>query len=59
VFELDGRRYEVRGHAMGGRFDLIRPDGEPVAAALRVGRKRWTVQAAVPLGVGERWPGLG
>jgi hypothetical protein len=45
VFELDGQRYQVRGTAVGSRFQLIGPGGEPLASAQRVGRKRWTVQA--------------
>jgi hypothetical protein len=45
VFELNGQRYQVRGNALGSRFELIGSAGEPLASAQRVGRKRWTVQA--------------
>src|SRR5687768_9717064 len=45
-FELDGRRYQVRGNAWGNRFEMVDADGTPVASAERVGRKRWTVEAA-------------
>jgi hypothetical protein len=45
VFQLDGVRYEVRGTALGSRFELIGPAGQPLASARRVGRKRWTVRA--------------
>lgn len=45
TFELDGRRYEVRGNAWGSRYELVDAAGLPVATADRVGRKRWTVEA--------------
>jgi hypothetical protein len=45
-FELDGRRYRVRGNAWGNRFGMVDGDGTTVASADRVGRKRWTVEAA-------------
>jgi hypothetical protein len=45
-FELDGRRYEVRGNAWGNRFAMADASGMPVASADRVGRRRWTVEAA-------------
>lgn len=45
-FELDGRHYQVRGNAWGNRFGMVDADGTPVASADRVGRKRWTVEAA-------------
>jgi hypothetical protein len=45
-FELDGRRYEVRGNMWGSRYGMAAEDGTPVAAADRVGRKRWKVEAA-------------
>jgi hypothetical protein len=45
TFELDGRRYQVQGNAIGSRFQLIDPTGQPLAFAERVGRKRWTVRA--------------
>lgn len=46
TFELDGRRYEVRGNVWGSRYGMVGEDGEPIAAANRVGRKSWTVEAA-------------
>src|SRR5437773_2813916 len=45
VFDLDGQRYQVHGNALGSRFELIGPTGQPLAAAQRVGSKLWTVQA--------------
>jgi hypothetical protein len=45
-FELDGLRYEVRGNMWGSRYGMAAEDGSPVAAADRVGRKKWTVEAA-------------
>jgi hypothetical protein len=45
AFELDGQRYEVRGNAVGSRFELTDPVDQPLASATRVGRKRWTVTA--------------
>jgi hypothetical protein len=45
-FELDGRRYEVRGNLWGSRYGMIGQDGARAAVANRVGRKRWTVEAA-------------
>jgi hypothetical protein len=45
-FQLDGRPYRVRGNAWGTRFGMADADGVPVASADRVGRKRWTVDAA-------------
>jgi hypothetical protein len=45
-FELDGRRYEVRGNLWGSRYGMIGQDGARIAVANRVGRKRWTVEAA-------------
>lgn len=44
-FELDGRRYEVRGNLWGSSYGMAGPDGAPVAVANRVVRKRWTVEA--------------
>lgn len=44
-FNLDGRRFDVHSNVWGGRFDLSAEDGQQVAAADRVGRKRWNVQA--------------
>ncbi|WP_234361592.1 hypothetical protein [Plantactinospora sp. BB1] len=45
-FELDGQRYQVRGNAWGTRYTLLDGAGGAVASADRVGRKRWTVEAA-------------
>jgi hypothetical protein len=45
TFDLDGQRYEVRSNALGTRYELIGPTGHTLASALRVGRKRWTVEA--------------
>jgi uncharacterized protein YxjI len=45
-FELDGRQYQVRGNAWGNRFGMVDAEDTPVASADRVGRKRWTVEAA-------------
>ena len=45
-FELDGRRYEVRGNMWGSKYGMVADDGTPVASAERVGRKRWTVEAS-------------
>lgn len=44
-FELDGRRYQVRGNALGSRFSMLDADGTALASAEGAGRKRWTVQA--------------
>lgn len=44
-FELDGRRYEVRSNLWGSRYGMVGHDGAPFAAANRVVRKRWTVEA--------------
>ena len=44
-FTLDGRRYAVRSNAWGNRFTMVDDRGETVAAADRVGRKQWSVQA--------------
>jgi hypothetical protein len=46
TFELDGRRYEVRGTMWGSTYRMVGSDGAPIAVARRVGRKRWTVEAA-------------
>ena len=45
TFELDGRRYEIRGNLWGSKYGMVSADGSAVAAADRVGRKRWTVDA--------------
>jgi hypothetical protein len=44
--ELAGRQYQVRGKAWGNRYSMVDADGTVVASADRVGRKRWTVEAA-------------
>lgn len=44
-FELDGQRYQVRGNVWGNRYGMTDAAGQRVAAADRVGRKRWTVEA--------------
>lgn len=44
-FELNGRRYEVRGNLSGTRYGMVADDGSPVASADRVWRRRWTVEA--------------
>lgn len=44
-FELEGRRYEVRGNMWGSKYGMVAEDGTPLASAERVGRKRWTVAA--------------
>ncbi|MBA3989842.1 MAG: hypothetical protein H0X54_02235 [Propionibacteriales bacterium] len=46
TFELDGRRYAVRSNMWGNKYGMTSEDGTPVAAADRLGRKRWTVEAA-------------
>jgi hypothetical protein len=43
--EVAGRTFEVRGNAWGSRFSMLDKAGGVVAAADRVGRKRWTVTA--------------
>jgi hypothetical protein len=45
-FELEGRRYRVRGNLWGSRYGMVDQDGVPVAVAKWVGRRRWTVEAA-------------
>jgi hypothetical protein len=45
AFVLDDQRYEVRGNAARGRFELFGPAGQPLASAQRMGRRRWTVRA--------------
>jgi hypothetical protein len=44
-FELAGRPYAVRTNTLGSRFALTDGAGVVVAAARRVGRKRWSVEA--------------
>ncbi len=46
TFDLDARRYEVRGNMWGSKYGMVGQDGTPIASANRVGRKRWTVVAA-------------
>jgi hypothetical protein len=46
TFDLDGRRYEIRGNMWGSKYGIVTEDGTAVASADRVGRKRWTVEAA-------------
>lgn len=43
--ELDGRRHEIRGTLWGSSYEMVTADGTAVAAANRVGRKSWTVDA--------------
>lgn len=45
-FELDGRRFQVRSNAWGNKYTMVDDVGAVVASAERVGRKRWTVEAA-------------
>ena len=45
TFELDGRRYEIRGNVWGSRYGMVTDGGTAVASADRVGRRRWTVEA--------------
>ena len=45
-FELDGRRFRVRSNAWGHKYTMVDDAGIVVASADRVGRKRWTVEAA-------------
>ena len=45
-FELDGRRFRVRSNAWGHKYTMVDDAGAVVASADRVGRKRWTVEAA-------------
>jgi hypothetical protein len=44
-FDLAGRHYEVTSNLLGSRFELTDQVGMTVAAAERVGRKRWTVES--------------
>jgi hypothetical protein len=45
-FELDGRHYEVRSNLWGSKYGMVTENGTVVASANRVGRRRWTVEAA-------------
>ena len=46
AFELDGRRFTVRSNVRGSTYTMVDDAGAVVATADRVGRKRWTVEAA-------------
>ncbi|GAA1888841.1 hypothetical protein [Asanoa iriomotensis] len=46
AFTLDGRRFEVRSSTWGTKSTMVDEMGGEVAAAERVGRKRWTVSYA-------------
>jgi hypothetical protein len=43
--ELDGHRYTLTSSAFGRSYRLDSADGEPIAAAQRVGRRGWNVEA--------------
>ncbi len=45
-FELDGRHFRVRSNAWRTKFTMVDDAGTVIASADRVGRKRWTVEAA-------------
>ncbi len=45
-FDLGGQRYEVRANMWGSKYGMVDTKGTPVAAAERVGRKRWSVEAS-------------
>ena len=45
AFQLDGQRYQVRSNAWGNKYMMTDDFGAVLAAADRVGRKRWTVEA--------------
>ncbi|MFF5287854.1 hypothetical protein [Paractinoplanes globisporus] len=45
-FQLDGRRFRVRSNAWHNKYTMIDDAEAVVASADRVGRKRWTVEAA-------------
>ncbi|MBA2309350.1 MAG: hypothetical protein H0W01_08675 [Pseudonocardiales bacterium] len=44
-FQLDGKRYEIRGNMWGNKYGMVDDAGNPVASAEHVGRKHWTVEA--------------
>jgi hypothetical protein len=44
-FELAGQRYEVRANIWGSKYGMADADGALVAAAERVRRKHWSVEA--------------
>ena len=46
TFALEGQRYAVKANVWGTRFELTDGAGQVVAGADRVGRRRWTVEAA-------------
>lgn len=45
-FELDGRQFQVRSNTWGNKYTMADNLGTVVATADRVGRRRWTVEAA-------------
>jgi len=45
TFDVAGRRYDVKANVWGSRFELTDEFGMMVAAADRVGRRRWAVEA--------------
>jgi hypothetical protein len=45
-FELDGRHYQVRSNGWGNKYTMADDTGAVVASADRVGRRRWSVEAA-------------
>ncbi|WP_243706243.1 hypothetical protein [Micromonospora sp. KC721] len=45
-FELDGRRFQVRSNVWGNKYTMVDDAEAVVASADRVGRRRWTVEAA-------------
>lgn len=46
TLDLAGRRYDLSSNIWGTRFQMTDEFGMSVAAADRVGRKRWTVEAS-------------
>jgi hypothetical protein len=46
AFELDGRRFTVRSNLRGNKYTMVDDVGAVIASADRVGRRRWTVEAA-------------
>ena len=45
-FELDGQHFHIRSNAWGNKYTMVDDAGTVLASADRVGRKRWTVEAA-------------
>ena len=45
TFELDGHVYTVRGNMWGGKYGMVDERDTPIAAAAKVGRRQWTVEA--------------